>query len=150
MWHVEDKFRVIIGGNTYINVPNIVVHQGTPLFILKRRESDDQLGIDFDMFDKGGTRIATVRGNRIVQGNEDDYQIIREADRYAVVEKATGKVLCDIRRRSQSPHTELEVSVELYTSDGFLFMATPDETNIKGITLRGNVFENLNAAIVIE
>ena len=150
MWHVEDRFRAIIGGNTYVNVANLVVYRGTSLFTLKRRKSDGQLGIDFDVFDKSGARIATVRGNRIVQGNEDDYEIIREADRYAVVEKATGKVICDIRRRSQAPESELEVSVELYTPEGFLFKATPKETNIKGIALRGNVFENLGAGIVIE
>ncbi len=37
MWQVEDKFRVIIGGNTYINIPNIIVYKGQPLFVLKRR-----------------------------------------------------------------------------------------------------------------
>ena len=67
-----------------------------------------------------------------------------------MVEKATGKVICDIRGSSQDPKSELEVSVELFTEDGFLFRATPNETNIKGITLRGNVFENLNAGIVIK
>jgi hypothetical protein len=76
MWIVEDKFRVIIGGNTYINTPNIVVCKGQPLFVLKRRESDGQLGIDFDIFSKNGDRIATVRGNRIVQGNEENYDIV--------------------------------------------------------------------------
>lgn len=149
MWNIEDKFRVIIGGNTYINVANLVVYKGEPLFTLKRRESDGQLGIDFDVFDGTGARIATVRGNRIVQGMEDDYQIIRDVDRYAVIERATGKVICDIRRHSQAPESELEVSVELFTPDGFLFKATPDETNIKGLMLRGNVFENLGAGIVI-
>ena len=150
MWHVEDSFRVIIGGNTYINVTNLVVYKGTSLFTLKRRESDGQLGIDFDVFDRHGARVATVRANRIVQGNEEDYEIVREPDRYAVIEKATANVICEIRRRSQAPRSELEVSVELYTPEGFLFKATPDETNIKGVTLRGNVFENLNAGIVIE
>jgi hypothetical protein len=150
MWHVEDKFRVIIGGNTYINIPNIVVYKGESLFTLKRREKDGQLGIDFDIFDKKGHRIATMRGNRIVQGNEDDYEMIRELDRYAVVEKSSGRVICDIRRRAEAPHSELEVSVELYTKDGFLFKANPEETNIGGITLRGNVFSDLNAGIVIE
>ena len=149
MWQVEDKFRVIIGGNTYINVPNIVVYKGQPLFVLRRRESDSQLGIDFDIFEKSGNRIATVRGNRIVQGNEDDYVIVREANRYTVTEKATGREICDIRRRAEARHSELEVSVKLYTADGFLFDATPEETNLPGLTLRGNVFENSAAGIAI-
>jgi hypothetical protein len=150
MWEVEDKFRVIIGGNTYINVADLVVYKGDSLFTLKRRESDGQLGIDFDVFDEAGKRIATIRGNRVVQGNEDDYQIIREPDRYAVVEKASNRAICHIRRRSQAAESELEVSVQLYTPDGFLFRATPEQTNIKAVTLRGNVFQNLKAGIVIE
>jgi hypothetical protein len=149
MWQVEDKFRVIIGGNTYINTPNIIVYKGEPLFVLKRRESDGQLGIDFKIFDNNGNRVATVRGNRIVQGNEDNYEIIREANRYTVTDKMTGKVICDIRRRSEAPHSELEVSVKLFANDGFLIDATPVETNIAGNILRGNVFEGGAAGISI-
>ncbi len=149
MWKVEDRFRVIIGGNTYVNTPNIVVYKSKPLFILKRRESDGQLGIDFDVFNDQGRRVATVRRNQIVQGDENHYQIVRELDRYAVIEKVTQRVICDIRKRAQAAHSELEVSVELYTEDGFLFKATPEETNIEGITLRGNVFSDLTVGGIV-
>lgn len=129
MWYIEDKFHVIIGGNTYINVPNIVVYKETPLFALKRQESDGMLGIDFDLFNNKGKRVATIRHNHIVQGNLDDYEFIREVNRYAVVEKATDRVILDIRRRSDAAPAELLVSVKLYTPDGFLFDATPECTN---------------------
>jgi hypothetical protein len=74
MWKLEDKFRVKIGGNYYIDTPNIVVYRGTPLFTMKRRENDFLLGIDFDIHDKTGARIATVRNGNVVQGNESDYE----------------------------------------------------------------------------
>ncbi len=107
------------------------------------------MGIDFDIFDNKGDRVATVRGNRIVQGNENNYEIVREENQYTVTDKMTRQTICDIRKRSKAKHSELEVSVKLYTSDGFLFDATPQMTNIAGIKLRGNVFENLAAGIVI-
>ena len=70
MWYVEDECKIKLGGNTYINVPNIIVYRGEPLFKISRSERSNLLGIDFDIFDKNGERIATVRRGRIVQGDE--------------------------------------------------------------------------------
>lgn len=86
----------------------------------------------------------------MVQGNREDYEITEEMDRYTVTEKASGRLICDIRKRAESPNAELEVSVKLYTEDGFLFDANPEETNLPGIKLRGNVFQDCTAAIVIQ
>lgn len=36
MWTVEDRFSVKLGGNTYINTPNLVVYKGEPLFRMYR------------------------------------------------------------------------------------------------------------------
>ena len=58
MWKVEDRFRVKLGGNTYINTPRLIVYKGTPLFQLGRSESDGMLGIDFDVFDAAGQRVC--------------------------------------------------------------------------------------------
>jgi len=149
MWYLEEKFRVVIGGNTYINTPNIVVYKGTPLFVIKRSDSDGLLGIDFDVFDRKGDRVTTVRNGVVVQGNTADYDIYKGMDRYTVIEKQSGRVICDIRKRSEAPNAELEVSVKLYTPDGFLFDATPEETNLSGVKLRGSVFENCGTGIVI-
>ncbi len=52
MWKVEKDFKVILGGNTYINVPNLVAYKGKPLFKIERRESDGLLGISFDIYNQ--------------------------------------------------------------------------------------------------
>ena len=44
---------------------------------------------------------------------------------------------------------ELDVHVRMYLPDGFLLDAGPEETNLGGVTMRGNVFENCGAAIAI-
>ena len=149
MWHVENEFKVIIGGNTYINTPNIVVYKGVSLFTIRRSE-DGLLGIDFDIFDKQGKRVATIRKGVIVQGNQSEYTITTGMDRYTLTENKTGTIICDIKKRSQATQAEIEVSVKLYTPDGFLFDATPTGTNLPGIKMSGNIISNCGAGIVIE
>jgi hypothetical protein len=55
MWRVTDKFRVVLGGNTYVNVRDLVVCQGKSLFTL-RRSDDGVLGIDFDIYGPDGPK----------------------------------------------------------------------------------------------
>lgn len=149
MWKLEKRFRVIIGGNTYINTPNIIVYKGDPLFTIKRSENDGILGIDFDIYDRVGKKVATVRNSNIVQGDRSNYDISTQMDRYTVIEKSSGRIICDVRRRSQAPNAELEISVKMYTRDGFFIDAGPEQTNIAGNTLRGCVIQDCGTGIAI-
>ena len=149
MWYVEEEFKVIIGGNTYINVPNILVYKGQPVFTVKRSDSDGLLGIGFDLFDDEGNRIATIRNGIVVQGDEDDYKIHKGMDRYTVTENATQRIVCDLRKRSEAPTSELELAVKLYLPDGFLFDASPTETNLRSMRLIGNTFTGVKNGISI-
>lgn len=148
MWTVEDRFSVKLGGNTYINTPNLVVYKGEPLFRVYRSESDGILGIDFDVFDASGTRVATFRKSIVVQGDSDNYVIKSGHEEYEVTNKASGQLIAKVRRRG-AEGAEMEVSVRLYTPDGFLLDATPTQTNIGGVLMTGNVFENCGAGIAI-
>ena len=93
MWYTEDEFKVKIGGTTYINVPNIVVCKGVSLFKIIRSDSDGLIGIAFDIYDENGKKVATIRRGRIVQGNDDDYDIVTAHDHYTITEKSTGKMI---------------------------------------------------------
>jgi len=148
MWKIEKEFSVKLGGNTYINTPNLIVYKGEPLFKIYRSESDGILGIDFDLFNNSGKRIATIRKGIVVQGNTESYIIKSSHEEYQVIEKVTQKVIASVKRRGIES-TELEVSVHLYTSDGFLIDATPIKTNIGGMIMTGCVIKNLGAGIVI-
>lgn len=150
MWQVEERFHVRLGGNTYINTPNLVVYKETPLFVIKRSDSDGLLGIDFDIFDAQGKRVATIRRGMIVQGDKNNYELYEGANRFTVTEKASGRMLCEIKKRREASPAELDVWVKLYTPDGFLFDASPNETNLGGIKLRGNTFEDCEVGIRIE
>jgi hypothetical protein len=149
MWFVEDHFKVIIGGATFIDVPIIVEYGSESLFTLRRRENDGQLGISFDIYGRTKKRIATIRNNQIVEGNEKDYEFIRELNRYAVIEQSTSRIICDIRKRSSSPQAELLVSTIMYLPNGFLFQATPERTNINNLVMSGVIIQGGRCAIHI-
>jgi hypothetical protein len=150
MWEIENKFLVKIGGNYFIDTPNVIVAHGDSVFTMQRRD-DGHLGIDFDIYDKDGKKVATIRRGNVVQGDEANYEIKKEYHHYTVTEKDSGKIICDIKQKAKSEgDTEIEVSVDLYTKKGFHLIAGPEQTNIGGSQIRGNLFQGLAAGIVIE
>ncbi len=149
MWEVEDNFKVRIGGNTYIDTPNILVCQGQSLFTLKRHADNGYLGIYFEIYDSTGKHVASVKRNEIYFGDKDAYQIDGSLNRYVFTERASGQVLCDIKKRDEAHPAELDVSVKLHTPSGFFFNASPDRTNIGGLVMSGNTFIGGAAAIMI-
>ena len=148
MWNIEKEFSVKLGGNTYINTPNLVVYKGEALFKISRSENEGILGIDFDIFDAKRKRVATVRRSIVVQGDAADYDIKAGHDEYSVTEKSNGRLITSVKRRG-AQGAELEVSVHLYTPDGFLFDATPSQTNVGGMVMTGCTIKDCGAGIVV-
>lgn len=149
MWRIENEFALRLGGNTYINTPNLVVYQGKSLFQIKRSETDGMLGIDFDVYNSSGNLVAKIRKGIVVYGDSNNFEIKTGHTEYKVIEKISGRLIAHVKRRNVED-TELEVSVHLYTPDGFLFDATPFETNISNMVVKGCIFKDLNVGIVIK
>ena len=149
-WIVEETFKVKIGGNTYINTPNIIVYGEEPLFKIYRSTSDGLLGIDFDIYKENGEKVATIRKGMIVDGNENEFSILKEVDHYTITEKSSGRIICDIKKREVAGDVELEVNVQMYTKRGFLFIAAPTGTNIGSTSITGNIFSNCQYGIYID
>ncbi len=141
MWVVPDQFKVRIGGNLYQNVPNLVVYKEENLFRLERSVSDGILGVDFDIYNGQGKKVATIRHSIVVSGDEQNYEITTGHAEYSIKELSTDRIITTIKRRDVS-EADLDVSVELYTKDGFLFNATPTLTNIGGLKVYGNIISN--------
>jgi hypothetical protein len=99
--------------------------------------------------DATGTQIASVKRNQIYRADRDLYSVEGTPNTYKLIEKSSGRVLCEINRQEGASPAELDVSVELYTPDGFLFKATPTQTNIGGITMINNVFSGGRCGISI-
>jgi len=149
MWYKEDNFTVKIGSNYYTNTPNIIVYKGDNLFTIKRSESSDVLGIDFDINNEKGEKIAVVKQGRIYSGDAGLYERTITQDQYVLKEKKSGRVICDIKKNTLVDKAELEVNVSLYTKDGFLINATPEKTNIGGTGISNCHFSDCGGAIVI-
>ena len=130
MWEVAKNFRINFGGNTFINTPTIIGYKGESLFDVRRRESDGQLGISLDICDKKGARIAVIRNNRVVEGDETNYAFVRDMYRYAIREKSSDRFVLDIRRGELSPDAELSVTIKTYLPNGFLLDVTPEQANL--------------------
>ena len=149
-WMVPEHFKVVIGGNTYIDCPVIIDYKGQSLFELRRSDTDGYLGINFDLYGSDGKRVGTVRNAQLGQPVPEGYSVRHGADHYVLTEDATGRIICDIRVRQEAQGgAEIEVAAEMYMPDGDLLRFTPEQTNLGGITLRGNIFRNCGAAIKI-
>lgn len=150
-WVVPQHFKVLIGGNTYIDCPIIVDYKGQSLFELYRSDADGFLGINFDLHAKDGSRVATIRHGQFVGAIPSGYQIDGSLDRYTLMETATGRSVCDIRLRTRAREdAELDVSAQMYLPDGKLLVFSPTETNLGGIVMRGCTFQACGAAIRID
>ncbi len=149
MWEIENHFKVRIGGSIYIDTPNIVTYKGESLFTLKRHDENGYLGIYFEIYNSAGKHIASVKRSEIYSGDKEAYQIDGSLNRYVFSERASGKVICDIKKREAAHPAELDVSVQLYSPSGFLFNATPEQTNIGGMVVRGGTFVQCGTAFAI-
>jgi hypothetical protein len=150
MWTTPANFRAKLGGDYYIDTPNMIVAHGENLFRLRRREEDGLLAVDFDIYDADGSKVATVRNGNVVQHDSDRFHTNKEHHRYWITEKGTGRILCDIRKVSKAEDgSEIEVSVDLFTKAGFHIIAGPEATNIPGAVFRGNIMQGCAAGIVI-
>jgi hypothetical protein len=149
-WIVPEHFKVIIGGNMYIDCPVIIDYKGQSLFELRRSNTDGYLGINFDLYGSEGKRVGTVRNAVFVPPVPEGYSVQHGADHYILTEDVTGRIICDIRLRHKAQSdAEIEIAAEMYMPDRFLLRFTPKQTNLGGLTLRGNTFRNCGAAIKI-
>lgn len=151
MWFQEDNFRVKIGGNFFIDTPSIVMYKGEDLFIIKRAESNDQLGISFTIFDENGLKVAEVKNGQIYAKDKNLYQEVKTAKEYRLVEIKTNRIICMVKKNPAGSHFELEVSMDMYTKDGYHIIATPEVAQFGGnLTMIGCVIRKCRAAIAID
>jgi hypothetical protein len=106
------------------------------------------LGIDFDVFDAHGQRVGKFAKNVVVQGDATKYAIESAHDVYSVTERATGRVVARVQRRGVDG-AELDVHVRMHLPNGFLFDAGPNETNLGGTKMTGNVIVSCAVGIAL-
>ena len=149
-WQVPVHFRVLIGGNTYIDCPTIIDYKGTSLFELRRSDSDGYLGINFDVLDRAGHKVGTVRNGQFVGGIPTGYALDGSHDHFTLVEQATGRRVCELKLREKAAgDAEIEVAASMYMPDGQLLQFTPSSTSLAGMHISGCTFQACGAAIKV-
>ena len=83
-WKVPEGFKVIAGGNTYINTPDLIVYQGECVFELKRSDRDGYLGISFDIRGESGEKLETVRNGQFVGETPAGYTLDAKHDHFTL------------------------------------------------------------------
>lgn len=149
-WQLPKRFKVIVGGNTFINTPVIISYKGDSVFELRRSDRDAFLGISFDVFGKPGEKLATIRNGQFVGTPLEGYSLVDGHDHFVLTEDKGGRPVCDLRLRERAPEdVEIEVAAKMYMPNGFLLDLSPTSSNIGGISISGNVFEDCPTAIAV-
>lgn len=148
-WIIESEYVIKLGGNYFQNCEHILTYDDEPVFTIKRRENDSRLGVDFEIRDEQGHRVATVRGGNVVQRDVNAYDVHHGAERQRMTEKTTGRVVYEIDKCPDERHVELALTVTMYLPDGFLLKADPDKINVAGMLVTGNVIRGCWAGIAI-
>lgn len=147
--------RIIVATNTFVNVPVILKYEDTPLIEVIKEQ-----GIGFTtqipIYHSDGTYLAKVKGNRVY---------LTEAGKRANIEirDTPGKFICSLERQvmfelSHGVGEAFKANAELYTPDGYfvkcsdapkpeLFDLTGAAIKVGGITMTGNLFQNLSVGI---
>jgi hypothetical protein len=147
MWLKEREFKIRLGGNTYINVATLIAFRGEPLFTVRRQEESGQVGIDCEVYDASGRKIASIRRNNIYIGDAQHFEVTRSDDRISLTDKQTGSILADVRKHGQALPAELDVSLRTYAPDGSLLDLTPDYSNIRTNVFVDCTIENCTVGI---
>ncbi len=153
-WQVDRSFRVVLGGNTFVDTPNLVEYDGESLFSLERNDESGYLAVSFKIYDESKAKIATIGRNRVFMNKKyrgpKTFAIEGGVHDWVLREKPSDSLICAIKQKEAASPAELDLSVNLYTPDGLFFSATPDSINLGGLKMTGNVLVGCRAGIVID
>ncbi len=148
MWEIPKNFKIKLAGNYFINCGSLISFENQPVFRkIERRDTDGKLGLDFDVYDDMGKKIATIRRGNVVQGDTQAYEMRHLADCDKVIEKSTGRIIVEIDKKPSD--ADIAVSVNMHLKNGFLLKATPDSINVGSLQIIGSIFSDLNTGIAI-
>src|SRR5690606_12622252 len=143
---VQEHFIVRLGGNDYLDTPNLVAYKGEPILKVTRDQNSDELAVEAEIFDSNGRCKAVVHGTELVRGDPESVEIRSTANNYSIRDRETDRVVCEIRRRASKQKMDLDISLLMHTPDGFLIHANPAQCNVR-LEQQDDAVEGSEAAI---
>lgn len=147
--------RVMFASNTFINVPSILQFDDAPLISVVK-EAELGFTTEIRIHHSDGTYLAKVRGTRVyaTESGKKAGVEIRQLPQLWVC-TVGGRTAFEIH---QEPGDAFRTHAELYTPNGFfvkvaagpepeLYDASGESLKIGGITMIGNVFQNLRIGV---
>ena len=147
--------KIVVATNTFINVPIILKYEDTPL-IEVIKEQNIGFTTQIPIYHSDGTYLAKVTGNRVYP---------TEAGKKANIEirDTPGKFICSLENKvmfelSHGVGDTFKAQAELFAPDGYfvkcsdnpkpeLFDLTGNAIKVGGVTMVGNVFQNLSIGV---
>jgi hypothetical protein len=146
--------RISFASNTFINVATILQFDDTPLISVVR-EADLGFTSEIPIYHSDGTYLAKVRGTRVYPTDDGTNAGVEVRQLPGIwVCSVGGRTAFEIRQESGDA---FRTQAELYAPNGFfvkvadappqLYDAGGEALSIRGITMIGNVFENLRIGV---
>jgi len=129
-WIEAEKYRAIIGGCYFLNVPRIVELNERPFITIKINPTTGQIGIDADILDVNHSKIAEIRNDKITIGDKEKYQLQEVEGRSSIIENRSGRVLYDFQSLSEDPELDFRLSVITHLSSGIPVFLHPNRIRI--------------------
>lgn len=145
VWEQANQYCAKLGGVIYRNVPQPVTMNGEAVISLHRHSETGLLAPSFELYKQDGASIASIEYGELILHCEDEFVCISAVSRFAVLERASGRVWCDVRY-APWPEYELDCAVILFSTSGYPILLHPDRSkfgtanennppNISGLTL---------------
>ena len=153
--YFQSSPSITVATNTFINVPIVLKYEDTPL-IEVIKEHDIGFTTQIPIYRSDGTYLAKVKGNRVYP---------TEAGKKANIEirDTAGKFICSLENKVMfelfhGVGDAFKAEAELYAPDGYfvkcsdapkpeLVDLTGNAIKVGGVTMIGNVFQNLSVGI---
>lgn len=145
---VPENFKTRIGGNFYVDTPNLVVYSDSTILRVERDDSGD-LHVMLAIYDSSGRRTALVEDTSVVDGSAGDFTVTQTEHSYNVREKASGRVICKLQRCAATRSMDLDAFILTHAPDGFFIHANPMQTNM-GTKSTGDLYVGLPAALAMK
>ncbi|HEX9758553.1 MAG TPA: hypothetical protein VGB26_12280 [Nitrospiria bacterium] len=128
LWEPANSYSAKIGGIYYRNVTNPIEYKGIPLISLAKNPETGELAATFKLLGPNKSPIAQIKNNSINLKDKNNYTILSGFKRTSIVEKKTGRVVCEIKKRIKDSDLEIEISALLFTDDDYPIILHPDRS----------------------
>ena len=145
-WLREDRYKIRLGGNIFLNVQTLIAYDNKPIFEIRRREEDGRLGVDCSIYDSDGSKIASVHRNNVHLTGSGQFELTRSLGRITLRNKKSQANLAEIVIGGYV----LDVSLRTYLPNGQLLDLGPKGSTLPGLLMAGSEIRNFRVGIAID